>query len=154
MSVHALQHREDLVMTETQDDLLVYDPETHALHTLNPVLAKVFRRCDGTVSIEDLVQKTGLGEDAVRLAVAQLHEAGLLEGTSPIIEAPVGSRRRFLRNVGIGASLPVITSVTVPMASAAASVTCTPSGEPCDFGNPGACCSMTCWLSVDGPVCM
>ena len=31
---------------------------------------------------------------------------------------------------------------------------CTPSGNSCDFANPGACCSVVCMASMAGPVCL
>jgi hypothetical protein len=155
MNDQPLQRRDDLVTTETGDDLLVYDPESHALHTLNSITANVFRQSDGSATIADLVRETGLTEDQVRLALELLRQAGLLRGeVLPGVTAST-SRRRFLRKAGVAVGAPALVSVTAPMASAAASVICTPSGEPCNMGDPAACCSRTCtnFNPPSPPVC-
>ncbi len=153
MTDQPLRRRDDLVTTDTGDDLLVYDPESHALHTLNAVTAEVFRQVNGASTIVDLVRNTGLTENQVHLALELLREAGLVEGYTLVERLATTSRRRLLRKAGVAMSVPTIASVTMPMASAAASVTCDPSGIPCVFGNPGACCSRTCIRSASGPVC-
>lgn len=153
MNDRPFQRRDDLVATDTGDDLLVYDPDSHALHTLNSITAEVFRRSDGDATIDDLVRESGLSEEQVRLALDLLRQAGLVKGDVSAAMPASTSRRRFLRTAGIAAAAPALVSVTAPMASAAASVTCDPSGTPCSFNNPGACCSLTCWLTDSGPVC-
>jgi hypothetical protein len=155
MNDRPLQRREDLVTTGTGDDLIVYDATTHALHTLNPRMAEVFRRCDGTATIDDLVRDPGLDEHTVLLAIELLGKAGLLDGDSLTGLPTLTSRRGFLRKAGIAIGVPAIASVTMPMASAAQSVTCTPSGGPCSLNNPGACCSFTCtnFTPPNPPVC-
>jgi hypothetical protein len=155
MNDRPLRRVDDLVLTASGEDLLVYDTATHALHTLNPMSAQVFQRCDGTATIDDLIGEPGLDEHTLLLAIELLQRAGLLDGVSLTGLPTITSRRGFLRKAGIALGVPAIASVTMPMASAAQSVTCTPSGGPCSLSDPGACCSFTCtnFTPPNPPVC-
>src|SRR5687767_759092 len=74
-----------LVVQEMPDEVLVYDIESNKAHCLNRSAALIWRSCDGTNSIADIVKQfeTSGGrvtEDFVWLAIDQLNETGLLEG--------------------------------------------------------------------------
>ena len=63
-----------LVVTELQDEVLVYDLERHRAHCLNPTAAFVFRRCDGRTSVRELARAfhaEGHGPDEESLGVAR-----------------------------------------------------------------------------------
>ena len=44
-----------LIVREIDDETLVYDMGRHAATCLNEFAAKVWRRCDGTTSVADIV---------------------------------------------------------------------------------------------------
>lgn len=147
-----------LVVTELQDEVLVYDLERHRAHCLNPTAAFVFRHCDGRTSVRELAhafQAAGHGpaqESLVWLALERLDQAHLLE-------TPLGaergreqglSRRELVRRAAVlsGLLLPAITSAVAPTPAEAAA-TCTnncaakPFGTPCSSTAP-ANCMCTC----------
>src|SRR5438552_18912658 len=74
-----------LVVQEMSDEVLVYDLDTNKAHCLNSSAALVWRSCDGTRSVADIVlefERSGAGEvseDFVWLAIDQLNENRLLE---------------------------------------------------------------------------
>ena len=131
---------EGLITTETTSDVLIYDAEANELHTLNAVAASVWRAADGTRPVSELASIVGLDEPALELALGHLAAANLM------VNAPEPSlatgRRRFLKKAAM-VSVPVIVSVSVPLARAAASCTDTPYhnkycpviGAPCWTGS-------------------
>jgi hypothetical protein len=135
----------------------------HRAHCLNRTAADVFRHADGTRTVSDLGRLVApdadraAGEEAVRMAVERLGEAGLLESRPP---AP--SRREFVRRVGLGAAilLPAVVSILAPTPAEAIVSGCRdtdadPSacvghdGDPCTCTTgfcdpPGTCAGGTC----------
>src|SRR5690348_5320233 len=69
-----------LVVQEMPDEVLVYDLNTNKAHCLNDSAAAIWRACDGSNSVADIVnefQRSGKGtvtEDFVWLALDQLQE--------------------------------------------------------------------------------
>jgi hypothetical protein len=110
-----------LLVEEVDEELVIFDIERHRAHALNAPAATVWRTCDGTRGLAELQETSGLSEDAVRLAVAQLVDRNLLAETS----APGFSRRAVLRGGAIagavGLALPVIQSIVAPTPAMAAS---------------------------------
>ncbi|MDA0748181.1 MAG: HPr-rel-A system PqqD family peptide chaperone [bacterium] len=47
--------RNELPNHKIDDDLVLYDPATDRVHTLNPTARLIWEGCDGTAEIEDLV---------------------------------------------------------------------------------------------------
>lgn len=113
--------------------MLVYDLDGDVATHLNQTAALVWRNCDGTRTVAQLVtlvrQELGesAAEDVVLMALDSLLEHGLLSsGYRERDGAAVAlSRRRFFRRVGvIGAAAlnaPVAYSMVVPTAAAALS---------------------------------
>jgi len=139
----------DLVVTETRDQVLVYDTVVHHIHTLNLTSAAVWRLCDGQHDANDLARLASaelgirIDEAMVRLALTQLDDAGLLEEPLPADTRMSGlSRRSFMkRSAVVGAvAVPAIVSITAPMAASAQSV--------CP---PGSCRDVQC---PAGKVCL
>jgi hypothetical protein len=110
-----------LLIESLGDELLVCDPSRDTAHVLNATAAKVWRACDGSRDLVALQEHCELDRDTVELALQQLRDCGLL--SEPEHHASI-SRREMLRKgviaAGLGAVLPVIQSVTVPAAAAAA----------------------------------
>ena len=131
-----------LVVQEMPDEVLVYDMDTNKAHCLNQSAAMVWRSCDGTNSVLDIVREfeaTGGGkvtEDFVWLAIDQLSEKGLI--ANEIAPRFAGqSRRQVLKTIGLASvvAVPLIASLVAPQnALGALSCACT---------NPGNCLNMT-----------
>ncbi len=131
-----------LVVQEMPDEVLVYDLDSNKAHCLNETAAFVWKSCDGTNSVADIVREfeTNIGgrvsEDFVWLAIDQLHENGLMAaGTAPKFAGQ--SRREALKKIGLASmvALPVIASLVTPQSALA-------SGS-CGCINPGACAPQT-----------
>jgi len=148
--------RTGLLVRELPDELLVYDNERHRAHCLNRTAAQVFRHADGSRTLPDLAlllaprADPAEGEAAVQMALAELDEAGLLDGE------PTGlSRRELVRRVGIGAAilLPAVASIVAPTPAEAAASCVTscqgkPQGTPCtSFGASPCTASCACAVS-------
>lgn len=119
-----------LVVQELPNEVLIYDLNTNKAHCLNDTAAVVWRACDGTNSVADIVkgfERSGGGkvtEDFVWLAIDQLNENGLLQpGTASRFAGH--SRRDVLKKIGLASivALPVIASLVAPK-SALASGSC------------------------------
>jgi len=116
-----------IVVQEMPGEVLVYDLDSNKAHCLNDTAATVWRSCDGTQSIADIVknfEKTSGGkvnEDLVWLAIDQLNETGLLEaGTASRFAGQ--SRRDVLKKIGLASvvALPIIASLVAPSSALAA----------------------------------
>jgi hypothetical protein len=142
--------RENLVIRELPDELLVYDLDKDDGHCLNRTAAFVWKHCDGRTSVPEIARRLGqesrseINEKVIWLALHQLSRKRLLEKP---VAAPVWmpgiDRRQMIRVLGVGAivAVPLITTVVAPTALAAAS--CFGSGQTCTGINQ--CCSpLTC----------
>lgn len=107
----------NLVITQIEDETIVYDPDRSALHTLNEVVNDVWQRCDGIQSIQALSAGLDYPVEIIAQAIGELSEAGLLESSVLQIRQ---SRRGLMKKAGL-ASIPVIVSTTLIPLHAAAS---------------------------------
>jgi hypothetical protein len=137
MKIKPFSRKQNIVVQELENELLVYDLQTNKAYCLNETSAIVYGFCDGTKSIAELSDlmsrklKTLVSEDFVRLALNELNDNGLLvnadefEGYFTRL-----SRREIVRKVGLASmiALPLISSVVAPNAAMAASqaLNCTP----------------------------
>lgn len=153
--------RDNILVTEVENEVLLYDVSEKRAHALNPTAALVWQRCDGETTIADMaarLEARGIvpGEQALALALQQLDKAGLVETSDGV------SRREFARRVGqVGLAVgmaPVIASVVAPTAMAASSATCSKVGQPCnsdsDCGIPANLCHCTTSRDVPNGVCI
>lgn len=133
-----------LVIQEMPDEVLVYDLDSNKAHCLNETAAFVWKSCDGSNSVADIVREfeTNAGgrvsEDFVWLAIDQLHENGLMEaGTESRFAGQ--SRREVLKKIGLASmvALPVIASLVTPQSVLAAG-SCA-----CTFGTNPPCLPLT-----------
>jgi hypothetical protein len=146
-----------LVVSELDDEVLVYDLNSHKAHSLNRTTALVWRHCDGQTTVgavAGLLQRelqAPVDEDVVWMALHQLNRATLLqEPLSPSTDARRYSRQEVLRKAGIAAvALPVLASIVAPTAASAASCAASSGrsiGCPCQTssqcasGSNGPCC--------------
>jgi hypothetical protein len=138
MQTNPKARQQGLVVQEMPDEVLIYDLDTDKAHCLNKSAALVWRSCDGTRSVADIVREfesTGAGkinEDFVWVALDQLSENSLLEeGVAPRFAGQ--SRRQVLKTIGLASAvaIPVIASLVAPQhALANLSCACTAPG-PC-----------------------
>ena len=138
-----------LVVQESHDEVLVYDTETNKAHCLNNSSAIVWRSCDGTKTVTDIVyefERNNAGkvtEDFVWLAIDQLRSKGLLESK---VESkfPGKSRREVLKTIGLASvvALPVIASLVAPP-NALAATSCNCSADT-DCALPAMCTTTMC----------
>ena len=94
---------EDLVITETQEEMLAYDMNHHHIHHLNPLSKEIWRLCDGTRSVTDIARDADpavagkVDDEVVRLALTKLAAADLLVGE---LDASLRVDRHSCRNEG------------------------------------------------------
>jgi hypothetical protein len=127
----ALARKTDIVVQEMPEEVLVYDLKSHKAHCLNKSAAFIWEHCDGQTTVADLTKlmseefKTPVDESLVWHAIERLGKANLL---AKKMSRPNGvtfrSRRAMLGKLGTAAllSVPVVMSITSPVAAAAASV--------------------------------
>ncbi len=144
-SQNPMARQNGLVVQEMPDEVLVYDLNSNKAHCLNQSAAFVWKSCDGTNSVEDIVRQfesNGKGkvtEDFVWLAIDQLNENGLLDGkVAPRFAGQ--SRRQVLKTIGLASmvAVPVIASLVAPQ-KALGAASCTCQAAPC----PAAGCPTT-----------
>ena len=146
--------KEQLIVKELPDELLIYDLQRDKAHCLNETAALVWKNCDGRKTVDQLreLMEENAGspvpEEMVWLALDQLEEFRLLDEAALKPAQFAGMNRRdMVRRVGLAAiALPVILSIVAPTAQAQASGL--PPGACC--GNPGVCASGSC---LQNPVC-
>lgn len=147
----------DLIVEDVGEEALIYDTRTDTAHSLNSVAAAVWRAAHDGATVSQLVEHTSADEDLVVIALSELHEKGLMDGSE--FAAPRISRRRALgRMAAVGAAAaaaPFIVSATVPKAEAAGSPpSCRAVGQTCTgttFASNNCCSSTSC--GNNSPVC-
>lgn len=132
--------REDLLITEVGDEMVIVDPLNHQAHHLNPKAAEAFR-----VLQNGAFDESCLTAD-LRYAVQMLERSALLQPRPPF--ARVG-RREALAVLGKASLLPLVVSLALPSPVAALSGGVTEEqcrsgvgcGQPCtDSPIPGRVC--------------
>jgi hypothetical protein len=138
--------RVDCLSRRLDNEVVIYDPQSHRGHCLNSTSAAVWKLCDGNTSplqiAEALSRQVSARVDqrVVQLALRQLADVNLLVEPEDLAKAT--SRRMTIRRFGVAAAIavPLITSIIAPTPAQAA--TCLHSGAPCSTG--GQCCSGLC----------
>jgi len=143
--------RKNVIVRQLRDELLVYDERTKKAHCLNDLAAAVWKLCDGTTTVSEMVRrlekesKSPVDVKLVWTALVQLRKSGLLLGEVPSFDdRSVISRRALARKMGVAAvtlALPVITSILVPTPAEAAS--CAQLLQSCSATKP-CCPSLQC----------
>ena len=143
---------ENLVVQEFKNELLIYDLSAHKAFSLNETSALIWQSCDGNNSAADISRaiskklKQPISEDFVRLALGDLKKENLLANGEEIETGFAGmSRREAIRRIGLASlvALPVISSLVVPTAAAAASGAAVCTGTVPRNGVVGGC-NFTC----------
>jgi hypothetical protein len=134
--INPMARQNGLVIQEMPDEVLVYDTDSNKAHCLNQSAAFIWKSCDGSNSVDDIVRRfesngSTVTEDFVWLAIDQLSDNNLLEAKmTPRFQGQ--SRRQVLKTIGLASmvALPVIASlVAPPNALATASCSCVVPGD-------------------------
>lgn len=146
-----LARRDDLVVKELHDEVLVYDLKRHKAHCLNPTAAIVWKHCDSRTTVAEMtrVLERGLGtlvdDDVVWLALSQLRRFHLLEESNTVGMMKVSRRDLVRKYLPAAMILPVILSVPAPTAAQGGSQPCGTARATCgNFGDPPCCPGFSC----------
>jgi hypothetical protein len=134
-----LARREELVVEDFQDEVLIYDQRNDQAHCLSRDAAMVWRVCDGTAKPAELATALEVDQAVVDRALDELESCGLLE-TGPV--AGITRREATIRMAkvgGVAAAAPMIYSIMAPTPALAASQGFCLSLS-CDPSNPTNCC--------------
>lgn len=151
--VQAPKARKDqLIVKEVHDEVLVYDLKSNKAHCLNQTAAKVWRSCDGRRSVSDISRllekdlKSPVDDQVVWLALDQLGKSNLMQGAAARSGAfPRVSRRDLIRaGVAAAIALPLVAVISAPTAQAQGSpisdVVCVGRHQ----SDPGGCGNTPC----------
>ncbi len=116
----------NLLAHEVEDETVVYDKTRQQAHRLETV-AKVWSLLDGKRSVSEIAGELQVDESVVALAVDDLANAQLLESSEPLSVSRRTALRRVASAAAVGVLLPVVTSISAPLAAQAQSAP-----DPCD----------------------
>ena len=149
-----LARRDELIVKDCEDEVLVYDKTRDKAHCLNPLAAAIWRACDGETTPGEIaialkpVHGAHIDQHVVWLGLEELRRSRLLDLSSetPWPQTTGISRRAAIRSIGLGAAitLPIVASLAVPTAVEAAT-SCKARCNPCTTGE---CCSGVCGNST------
>jgi len=164
--------KENLVLQESDGEVLIYDMGTNKAFCLNETSAVVWQACDGNKSVGEIATEVAgkfngpANEDLVWLALEQLKKERLLENADSFqVNFNGVSRREAIKRVGLSTlmALPVVMAITTPVAAAAGSTICgstlnaacqcnlnggIPGGPPTPFDQYCTDVSNTCMTAV------
>lgn len=145
--------RSDLVVTQLDNELLVYDTVSNQAFCLNETAAAIWDRCDGSSTLDDIASEVGLDRQLVALSISDLGHRDLLAGPIDIPRPNGVTRRRILSAAAVAAlTIPVILSVVAPAAAQAAS--CVATGLTVNITNsPAAGGSAQCQATATNRCC-
>lgn len=115
MNARPRARTDGLVTEEVVDGLVVYDEGTQTVRALAPQAASVWKHCDGAGTLEEIAPSLAIDEVRGADALKRRDVAGLL-GRPHLV-----TRRHASRGIAAAFGAPLIYSVTVRPASAAAS---------------------------------
>jgi hypothetical protein len=150
-SFKPLAKKENIVVQEAENEVLVYDLITNQAHCLNSTAAFVWQACDGINSVDSisaaLAEKSGkqVPQEVVWMALEQLEEKDLVV-SMPVVSTGT-SRRDAIKKVGLAAmiALPIVASLAAPT-SVMASTSCTCGVDADCLGQAG--CQPTCTAAL------
>jgi hypothetical protein len=149
-----LARKDELIVQELPNELLVYDLARHKAHCLNKTSAFVWKHCDGKTTVGQTARllerelSQVVDDDVVWLALSQLRRFHLLDEAGGEIFTMKVTRRDLVRKyLPLALSLPLIMSIAAPTPAQSAS-TCAGDGEACGDGVeccPGFTCDGSCF---------
>lgn len=125
------QARNDLLIQEIDEEVLVYHAGLGQAHCLNATAAEVWALCDGQTTVEDLAKKLQtkmsgpVNEEIVWLALEHLQKARLLTAAVPPRAPQRMTRRSLMQKLAFAAvAVPLVSTILAPLPAAAASGIC------------------------------
>ena len=118
-----LARKNNLVIQELDNEILIYDLQTNKVFGLNETSALVWQLSDGEKTITEIAKKLSqklnysVGEEFVWLALSQLGKEKLLENeVSNYFQG--ATRREVIKRIGLASmvALPMISSLVAPSA--------------------------------------
>jgi hypothetical protein len=156
---------EGVLAERVADELVVYDQQSQMGHCLSATAASVWERCDGSLLPAEIAVALSLEPTVVERAVDELRGCGLLD-EGPVVEGGYSRREAAVKFAKVGGAAfmaPLIYSVAIPQAAAAASA-CIANGAadsscPALSGSHKAtdarCCSGECYNGAStGKICV
>lgn len=114
--------KEGLIINRLGEELLVYDPQTHQAHRLEPAARRVFEACQRQLNLAEMVAELKLEREVLEFILSQLLQKGLLVRN--------GIERREFMKLGSGLALStLISSILVPSPAEAVSLETSPPGQ-------------------------
>lgn len=141
--------KDDIVMQNLDEEILIYDLKTNKAFCLNKTSALVWRECDGTKSLSEISEKlsiqfnTQINQGLIWLALEQLKKENLIESEVSLPSEYKGkSRREIIKQIGFSAAIvfPMISSLVAPHPINAASTACTAGAAPNGAAGTGGFC--------------
>lgn len=144
--------KKDLIVKRLDDELCIYDVARHRAHSLAPMMASLWRRCDGKTAPAELARALAIDEELVRVSLERLRDVHLLVEDGALQGKNGGSSRRQWLKQATALGLAVAT-ITVPTLAEAAT---TISDADCARRSPtmpGGCGRIPC-LNNPGNLCV
>ena len=139
--------RENLLVQDLADEILIYDLSADKMFCLNSTARTVFNACDGNIEFAALKIASNLTDEIIHLSLDELKKQNLLadDYASPFIGL---NRREVIKKVGLSTmfALPVITARAAPTAAQTAS-NCVALNEICipnNFTQSNCCAGQRC----------
>ncbi len=138
----------DMVVSDYQDEVLIYDLRTNRCHSLNKTAFSVWSACNGNRDLDQIARQikgnpaSDYGRKLVILALNDLARLDLIDEADQYGLDSNVSRREIIKDIGKISliALPLIASISAPKAAIAQS--CLPLQAACM--NPPDCCSGRC----------
>ncbi len=168
MKCAPLSRKDNIVIQEVDDEILIYDLIKNKAFCLNKTSAMVWQECDGTKTVDEISRavskKAGepVSEDIVWLALSQFKSDKLLEKNNSLTTPFDGlTRREVVKRIGFATTvaLPMIAGVVAPSAVNAQSVAAVTCGCPapstqrartggCSCNANSDCCTNSCSFAI------
>lgn len=136
--------RNDLVIQELDDEVLIYDLKENRAFCLNETSALIWQLCNGKRSTAEIVEALNqklnslASDELVWFALEQLKKENLIENSNELPNYFVGmNRRQIIKKVGLGTmvALPIVAGIIAPQAIHAGSCGNVANGQACPQGN-------------------
>ncbi|MEJ7860032.1 MAG: PqqD family protein [Pyrinomonadaceae bacterium] len=157
MKQNPIARKNNIVVQEMPDEVLIYDLDTNKAHCLNETSALVWKACNGSNTVEEISRLCGVQtgakvpEELVWLAIDQFSKSNLLEEKMSL---PVNgqSRRELIKKIGLATviALPLVASLAAPnnvlavascppVTNCTSNTQCTPCDCSCADATTGVC---------------
>jgi hypothetical protein len=120
-----MARRQQLIVQELPDELLVYDNDRYQAHCLNRLAASIWKHCDGRTTPAEIARRvtaatdSPVTEEMVWHALYQLSEFHLLEESEAhmVAAAPISRRELMMRLGNVAVALPLVSTILAPAAA-------------------------------------